>query len=92
METLAQLRDENRKPTAAGYLAIMGAALDYAERRGNTLANGKGRGELQSSNEGLGWHIALSAWEDAKRGGIDLGSDGLHLLMKVSGRGRYAID
>lgn len=36
--------------------------------------------------DGLGFQVALAAWEDAKRGGVELGQEGIDAMMNVSRR------
>nr|XP_031864431.1 uncharacterized protein CI109_000345 [Kwoniella shandongensis]KAA5531503.1 hypothetical protein CI109_000345 [Kwoniella shandongensis] len=75
LKTLSDLKSKSRRPTPSAYITIIKAAGDYA--LGRNASDG-------DETEGLGWQVAMAAWDDAKRGGIDLGTDGIESLMRFS--------
>lgn len=82
---LTQLKVTNRQPKPAAYLALMGAAADYANRRGNNkVETAEGEAPVDESVRTLGFEIALGAMRDAEAGGIDLGDEALDILFRVS--------
>ncbi|WWD18700.1 hypothetical protein CI109_103154 [Kwoniella shandongensis] len=76
LKTLSDLKSKSRRPTPSAYITIIKAAGDYA--LGRNASDG-------DETEGLGWQVAMAAWDDAKRGGIDLGTDGIESLMRLHG-------
>jgi hypothetical protein len=77
IQTLALLKAEGKKPTAVAYNALMRAAADYANRRGNNL-------EAGDKSKTIGFEIAMAAYRDAEAGGIDLGTEAVDNLFRVS--------
>lgn len=76
LDTLATLKEEGRKPTAAAYVALISAAADYDKRRGVSVGRG-------AKGAGLGFEIALAAARDAEAGGIELGQEAINEFLKV---------
>ncbi|WVQ84992.1 hypothetical protein IAT38_007156 [Cryptococcus sp. DSM 104549] len=70
---LTKIKAEGAKPNAAAYITIIQAAADFA---------GTGNPEIAEERHGLGWQIAMGAFRDAELGGIDLGSEGIEVLMR----------
>ncbi|KAK4688370.1 TRIAP1/MDM35 family protein, partial [Tremellales sp. Uapishka_1] len=85
LQTLGTLKAQNRRPTAAAYIAVLKAAAEYAIGRGGVL-NGMtaASSEDRFGAEGLGWQIALGAWEDAKRGGVEIGDTAYEHLLRFT--------
>lgn len=79
VDTLAGMKAEGQKPTAAAYMALIQAAAEYTSRRG-----AQQRRSENTSEETLGLSIALAAIRDAKAGGIDLGVGALDELFSFS--------
>lgn len=93
------LADGGRMPTKEAYLALLEAAANYSLDRSNTVISAELKkagvqldeaedltgGLLQEQGStALGWKLAWYTWEDARRGGIDLGSEGFDYLLRVS--------
>jgi hypothetical protein len=74
---LTKLKAEERTPTRAAYIALVRAAADYGARRGNNNEEG-------STENTFGLEIALGAIRDAKAANIELGSEALDELFRVS--------
>lgn len=92
---LQEMSEEGRQPTKDAYLKLMTSAVWHARNRETASNSGFPYGELAEEKiaspflqahgtPSLGWKIALCAWEDARKGGIDLGMDGFELLMKAA--------
>lgn len=73
LQTLAKYKAENRSPTPVAYINIIEAASEFA--LGHRVDGDQG--------DGLGFQVALAAWEDAKRGGVELGQEGIDAMMNV---------
>jgi hypothetical protein len=95
LEGFQGMAKSGRKPSREAYLALLDAAADYSMERGNAdVASSNERsledGELtpeflqEQGETGLGWQLAWCTWQDARLGDIDLGIEGLDLLIKVS--------
>ncbi|KAK8858809.1 hypothetical protein IAR55_003039 [Kwoniella newhampshirensis] len=74
LKTLAELKSKSRRPTPSAYITIIKSAGDYALGRSATDGD---------ETDSLGWQVAMAAWEDAKRGGLDLGAEGYESLMRA---------
>lgn len=75
LQTLTKYKAENRSPTPVAYVNIIEAASEFA--LSHRVDGDQG--------DGLGFQVALAAWEDAKRGGVELGQEGIDAMMNVSG-------
>lgn len=75
LQTLTKYKAENRSPTPVAYVNIIEAASEFA--LSHRVDGDQG--------DGLGFQVALAAWEDAKRGGVELGQEGVDAMMNVSG-------
>ncbi|WVF68838.1 hypothetical protein IAT40_003611 [Kwoniella sp. CBS 6097] len=73
-KTLTELKAANRRPRPAAYIAVIKAAGDFSLSRSSE----------GDEAENLGWQVALAAWEDAKKGGLDLGSEGFESLLRFT--------
>lgn len=81
LQTLAKYKAENRSPTPVAYINIIEAASEFA----------LGHKVDGDQADGLGFQVALAAWEDAKRGGVELGQEGIDAMMNVSRRDVFCI-
>lgn len=89
------MAQSGRKPSREAYLTLLEAAADYSDKRGFTSDQNTSF-ELSANEDstqaflheqgetGLGWQLAWCTWQDARLGNIDLGIEGLDLLIKVS--------
>lgn len=95
LEGFQGMAKSGRKPSREAYLALLGAAADYSTERCFTDAapsasqliadSEAGSDFLEEQGEtGLGWQLAWCTWQDARLGDVDLGIEGLDLLIKVS--------
>jgi hypothetical protein len=93
LEGFQKMAESNRKPSRTAYLALLEAAVSYSRERGGggesmetlqSFADDGPRFLSEQGETGLGWKLAWCTWQDARSGGIDLGIDGLDLLIKVS--------
>lgn len=75
LNTFATLKEEGRKPTAAAYITLIKEAANYGARRGSNAPPGE---------FSLGFEIALGAMRDAEAGRIELGTEALDQLLRVS--------
>jgi hypothetical protein len=95
LEGFDSMRDSGRKPSRAAYLALLSAAASHSAERAFNRA-GESREDFdgltgtsstflsEQGETGLGWKLAWCAWQDARMGDIDLGIEGLDLLIKVN--------
>ena len=101
LEGFQSMAASGRKPSKEAYLALLEAAAEYSASRGFTTDGGKivetsEDGESvqaflpEHGETGMGWQLAWCTWQDARLGDIDLGVEGVDLLIKVS-RGSWAI-
>ncbi|KIR58539.1 hypothetical protein I314_05787 [Cryptococcus bacillisporus CA1873] len=74
LQTLAKYKAENRSPTPVAYINIIEAASEFA----------LGHKVDGDQADGLGFQVALAAWEDAKRGGVELGQEGIDAMMNFA--------
>ncbi|WVQ96342.1 hypothetical protein IAU59_003446 [Kwoniella sp. CBS 9459] len=74
LKTLTDLKSQSRRPRPAAYIAVIKAAGDFSLSRSSE----------GDEAENLGWQVALAAWEDAKKGGLDLGSEGFESLLRFT--------
>ncbi|WRT68013.1 uncharacterized protein IL334_004988 [Kwoniella shivajii] len=75
LQKLTTLKADGLRPRPEAYVAIIRAAGDFALSRSV-------EGE---ESDNLGWQIALSAWNDAQQGKVDLGIEGMEVLLRLSG-------
>ncbi|WVQ73353.1 hypothetical protein IAR50_002921 [Cryptococcus sp. DSM 104548] len=71
LKTLTEHKAQKRVPAPLAYINIIEAASEFASS--HSVDGGP--------SEGIGFQIAMAAWEDARRGGIDLGQKGLDAMM-----------
>ncbi|ODN81946.1 hypothetical protein L202_02284 [Cryptococcus amylolentus CBS 6039] len=71
LKTLTEYKAENRVPSPLAYINIIEAASEFASS--HSVDGGP--------SEGIGFQVAMAAWEDARRGGIELGQKGLDAMM-----------
>nr|ODN92368.1 hypothetical protein L204_05467 [Cryptococcus depauperatus CBS 7855] len=71
LQKLTVYKSEERSPTPLAYINIIQAASDFALAH-NTEGD---------DSENLGFQVALAAWEDAKKGGLELGQEGIDAMM-----------
>lgn len=89
-QILLTFKQQSRRPNDTAYHAILRCASDYEIRRGGgSRRNGSeeeesGIDDVKSPPDGLGWHLAVAALLDAEKGGVDLGTEGIAQLMRVS--------
>ncbi|OCF37281.1 hypothetical protein I317_06872 [Kwoniella heveanensis CBS 569] len=74
LKKLTDLKGQSRRPRPAAYIAVIKAAGDFSLSRSSE----------GNESENLGWQVALAAWEDAKKGGLDLGSEGFESLLRFT--------
>ncbi|OXB33732.1 hypothetical protein J007_06578, partial [Cryptococcus neoformans] len=74
LQTLTKYKAENRSPTPVAYVNIIEAASEFA--LSHRVDGDQG--------DGLGFQVALAAWEDAKRGGVELGQEGIDAMMNFA--------
>nr|XP_019045376.1 hypothetical protein I302_05765 [Kwoniella bestiolae CBS 10118]OCF24306.1 hypothetical protein I302_05765 [Kwoniella bestiolae CBS 10118] len=74
LERLARLKSESRRPRPEAYVAILRAAGDFSLSR-----------SVEAEEAGdIGWQVAQAAWDDAKAGNVDLGSEGMEAFLRFS--------
>ncbi|OXG11087.1 hypothetical protein C366_06594 [Cryptococcus neoformans Tu401-1] len=74
LQTLTKYKAENRSPAPVAYVNIIEAASEFA--LSHRVDGDQG--------DGLGFQVALAAWEDAKRGGVELGQEGIDAMMNFA--------
>ncbi|WVW84935.1 hypothetical protein I302_106971 [Kwoniella bestiolae CBS 10118] len=75
LERLARLKSESRRPRPEAYVAILRAAGDFSLSR-----------SVEAEEAGdIGWQVAQAAWDDAKAGNVDLGSEGMEAFLRLAG-------